>query len=116
MMSSAIEMKGVAKGFKNKAVLAGVDWSVPTGHVVGLVGRNGAGKSTLLRCALGLWSPDAGSVRLLREDPANLPDAVRAQVGYVPQESDLFEWLTATQMLAYFKTFYARWNQTKSKP
>jgi ABC-2 type transport system ATP-binding protein len=113
MMFCAIEMKGVSKGFKNKPVLVGLDWSVPNGHVVGLVGRNGAGKSTLLRCALGLWTADAGSVRLLREDPADLSDAVRAQVGYVPQESDLFEWLTATQMLAYFKTFYTRWNQAK---
>ncbi len=113
MMFCAIEMKGVSKGFKNKPVLASLDWSVPNGHVVGLVGRNGAGKSTLLRCALGLWTADAGLVRLLREDPADLSDAVRAQVGYVPQESDLFEWLTATQMLAYFKTFYTRWNQSK---
>jgi len=113
MMLSAIEMKGVTKGFKNKPVLTDLDWSVPTGHVVGLVGRNGAGKSTLLRCALGLWNAEGGFVRLLREDPADLSDAVRAQIGYVPQESDLFEWLTATQMLAYFKTFYPRWNQDK---
>jgi ABC-2 type transport system ATP-binding protein len=83
------------------------------GHVVGLVGRNGAGKSTLLQCALGLCTAEAGSVRLLREDPADLSDTVRAQIGYVPQQSDLFEWLTATQMLAYFKTFYVRWNQAK---
>jgi ABC-2 type transport system ATP-binding protein len=113
MMLSAIEMKGVTKGFKNQPVLASLGWSVPTGHVVGLVGRNGAGKSTLLRCALGLCNADGGSVHLLGEDPAELSDAVRAQIGYVPQESDLFEWLTATQMLAYFKTFYARWNQPK---
>ena len=113
MMLSAIEMKGVTKGFQNRSVLAGLDWSVPTGHVVGLVGRNGAGKSTLLQCALGLWKMDGGFIRLLGEDPAALSDAVRAQIGYAPQDSDLFEWLTATQMLAYFKTFYPRWNQAK---
>jgi ABC-2 type transport system ATP-binding protein len=113
MMLSAIEMKGVTKGFQNRSVLAGLDWSVPTGHVVGLVGRNGAGKSTLLQCALGLWKTDGGFIRVLGEDPADLSDAVRAQIGYVPQDSDLFEWLTATQMLAYFKTFYPRWNQAK---
>jgi ABC-2 type transport system ATP-binding protein len=113
MMSSAIEMKGVAKRFPNKSVLAGVDWSVPSGRVVGLMGRNGAGKSTLLQCALGLWTVDSGSVSVLGEDPVALSDTVRAQIGYVPQDSDLFEWLTATQMLAYFKTFYPRWNQAK---
>lgn len=113
MMSSTIEMRAVSKAFKNKSVLARLDWSVPAGHVVGLVGRNGAGKSTLLQCALGIWTADTGSVRALGEDPAALSDAVRAEIGYVPQDSDLFEWLTALQMLAYFKTFYPRWNQTK---
>ena len=113
MMLAAIEMKGITKRFKDKSVLAGLDWSVPAGHVVGLVGRNGAGKSTLLQCALGLWNAEAGLVSLLGENPAALSDTVRAQIGYVPQESDLFEWLTATQMLAYFKTFYPRWNQPK---
>jgi len=113
MMSSTIEMKNVSKRFHHKAVLSGLDWAVPAGHVVGLVGRNGAGKSTLLQCALGLWTADDGSVAILGEDPAALSDAVRAQIGYVPQESDLFEWLTATQMLAYFRTFYPRWNQAK---
>jgi len=113
MMSPAIEMIGVSKRFKSKSVLAKLDWSVPTGHVVGLVGRNGAGKSTLLQCALGLFTPDVGAVSILGEDPAALSDASRAQIGYVPQDSDLFEWLTATQVLAYFKTFYPRWNQAK---
>ena len=113
MMVSAIEMKSVTKRFKDKSVLAGLDWSVPAGHVVGLVGRNGAGKSTLLQCALGLWTAEAGAVSLLGENPAALSDEARAQIGYVPQESDLFDWLTATQLLAYFRTFYPRWNQPK---
>lgn len=113
MMLPAIEFKGVSKGFSGKPVLAGLDWTIPRGRVVGLVGRNGAGKSTLLQCALGLFAPDAGTVQLLGEDPARLSDDARAHIGYVPQDSDLFEWLTAEQVLAYFKTFYPRWNQPK---
>jgi ABC-2 type transport system ATP-binding protein len=112
-MSSAIEMRGVSKRFNDQPVLAGLDWSVPVGHVVGLVGRNGAGKSTLLQCALGLFTAETGTIDVLGEDPASFSDAVRAQIGYVPQDSHLFEWLTASQLLAYFKTFYPRWNQAK---
>jgi ABC-2 type transport system ATP-binding protein len=113
MMPPAIEFSGVSKGFSEKPVLSGLDWSVPRGRIVGLVGRNGAGKSTLLQCALGLVAPESGSVRLLGEDPARLSDAIRARIGYVPQDSELFEWLTAQQVLAYFQTFYPRWNQEK---
>jgi ABC-2 type transport system ATP-binding protein len=112
-MSPAIEMKNVSKGFNGQSVLTGLDWSVAKGRVVGLVGRNGAGKSTLLQCALGLCAPEAGSVRVLDEDPATLSDHARARIGYVPQNAELFEWLTAEQLLAYFRTFYPRWNQSK---
>ena len=42
-----------------------------------------------------------------------LGDDARARIGYVPQRSDLFEWLTADQLLAYFRSFYPRWNTAK---
>jgi ABC-2 type transport system ATP-binding protein len=42
-----------------------------------------------------------------------LDDNARARIGYVPQRSDLFEWMTADQLLAYFRSFYPRWNTAK---
>ena len=38
---------------------------------------------------------------------------MRARIGYVPQRSDLFDWLTPDQLLAYFRSFYPRWNTAK---
>jgi hypothetical protein len=42
-----------------------------------------------------------------------LDEAARASIGYVPQKSELFEWLTPLQLLDYFKALYPRWNQAK---
>ena len=83
------------------------------GQVIGLLGCNGAGKSTLLECLLGLRELDGGAVRLYGEDVRKLSDATRARIGYVPQKSDLFDWLTPRQMLDYFKALYPRWNEAK---
>jgi len=108
-----IQMHDVAKYFGSAIVLSNLDWEVGQGQVVGLLGRNGAGKSTLMECLLGLRELDAGSVRLFGEDVAALSEANRARIGYVPQKSNLFEWMTPLQLLDYFKAMYPRWNGVK---
>jgi ABC-2 type transport system ATP-binding protein len=99
-----------------KPVLNALSWQLPAGQVVGLLGRNGAGKTSLLEALLGLRDAAdgaSGDVKLFGQDAAHLDDTHRARIGYVPQQSDLFAWLTASQLLDYFKSFYPRWNQAK---
>lgn len=113
MTALPIQMRGVARRFGSKTVLDGLDWEVGPGQVIGLLGRNGAGKSTLMECLLGLREIDGGSIALFGESPDTLSDATRARIGYVPQKSDLFDWMTPLQMLDYFKALYPRWNDAK---
>lgn len=113
MTAAIIEVSSISKRFDTPAVLDRLDWTIRPGQVVGLLGRNGAGKSTLIECMLGLREVDAGKVTIFGEDVAALSDVARARIGYVPQQCDLFEWLTARQMLAYFKALYPRWNDAK---
>lgn len=110
---TCLALRGLDVAFGAQRVLQGLDWSLPTGQVVGLLGRNGAGKTTMIEALLGLREPDAGTALLFGEPAVNLSDAARARIGYVPQRSDLFEWLTADQLLAYFRSFYPRWNTAK---
>ena len=113
MKPSIVEISAISKSFGSQQVLRQLDWQVQRGQVIGLLGRNGAGKSTLLECLLGLRETDSGSVQLFGEPVAALSEANRARIGYVPQKSELFEWLTPLQMLAYFKVLYPQWNQAK---
>ena len=113
MNAAIVDIAAVSKSFGAQAVLKSIDWRIDAGMVVGLLGRNGAGKSTLLECALGLREIDGGSVTLFGDPLAQLGDAARARIGYVPQKPDLFEWLTPIQLLAYFKALYPRWNDAK---
>lgn len=110
---ACVSLQGVAVAFGAQRVLDGLDWQLPAGQVVGLLGRNGAGKTTLIEALLGLREPDAGQALLFGQSSAALDDDRRARIGYVPQRSDLFEWLTADQLLAYFRSFYPRWNTAK---
>jgi ABC-2 type transport system ATP-binding protein len=108
-----IAVRKASKAFGNNPVLNALDWTPTPGRVTGLLGKNGAGKTTLMECLLGLRTWDSGESQILGSPSHTLPDSVRAEIGFVPQASDLFEWLTTQQMLSYMRSFYPRWNETK---
>ncbi|MES2160037.1 MAG: ABC transporter ATP-binding protein [Pseudomonadota bacterium] len=113
MKPSIVTIANLHKAFGGQQVLQGVTWDIAPGKVIGLLGRNGAGKSTLLECLLGLREADAGASTLFGQPSTQLGDEVRGWIGYVPQKSELFEWLTPLQMLDYFKALYPHWNAGK---
>lgn len=112
-MSYPIEIFGLSKAFSGKSVIDNLTWRIPAGSIVGLLGRNGAGKSTLIECMLGLRDMGSGTVKIFGENVKELSDTNKSRIGYVPQSSDLFEWLTCEQMLDYFRALYPRWNHEK---
>ncbi len=114
-MSNAVtaQVQGLSLNFGQQSVLSSLDWQLLPGQVVGLLGRNGSGKTSLLESVLGLREPQLGAVQLFGQNAADLDDAGRARIGYVPQQSDLFEGFTPAQLLRYFKSFYPRWNEAK---
>jgi zinc transport system ATP-binding protein len=84
-MSVAIEARGLRFGYGGAPVVEGVDLRIGAGQLVVLTGANGSGKSTLIKLAVGLLSPDAGSIEIMGR-PANDPEA-RRTIGYAPQGS-----------------------------
>jgi ABC-2 type transport system ATP-binding protein len=105
-----LQVHGLEKSFKQRQVLKALDWRVPAGRVIGLLGRNGAGKTTLLRCLLGLSPIDAGAIELFGE-PMLEPGGERMhRIGFVPQTFDLFPWMKVRAYLDFTAAFYARWD------
>ena len=76
-----LEVRGVTKRYRRRAVLSAVDLTVRAGQVAAVVGANGAGKSTFLRICAGLVRPDAGTVR------------VHGRLGYCPQQGGTSDFL-----------------------
>ncbi|AZQ72676.1 MULTISPECIES: heme ABC exporter ATP-binding protein CcmA [Streptomyces] len=84
-------------------VFSEVDFTVPAGRLVPVLGSNGAGKTTLLKILCGLITPSAGSVTVQGEDVVRRPVAARAHLGVslYPERSFYFR-LTCTQNLRYY--------------
>ena len=64
MPEMLLTLSGVNTHIGSYHILQGVDFSVPRGELMMLLGRNGAGKTTTLRTILGLWRASAGSIHL----------------------------------------------------
>ncbi len=85
---STVDLTGLVKSYGRVHALSEVDLALGRG-VTGLLGPNGAGKTTLLRILATALAADAGSVRILGQDPTTTSGriAVRRRLGYVPQET-----------------------------
>lgn len=78
----------------------GLSFEVKKGEVLGLLGPNGSGKSTTIKMILGLLHPSAGKLSVLGASPDN--PAVRLHVGYLPELSHLYQYLTPRETLSFF--------------
>ncbi len=76
-----VEAKGLRKGFDGKLLIDDLDFSLPPGGIVGVIGANGAGKSTLFKMIVGEEKPDAGEIRL----------GETVQLAYVDQSRDALD-------------------------
>jgi len=102
MNATTVELAEVTKSYGSTRALDSVTLSLGRG-VTGVLGPNGAGKTTLLRIVATVLAPDSGAVRVLGEDPAEMPGrlSIRRRLGYFPQEPGYYANLTAFDFVDY---------------
>ena len=100
-----LEMKNVTKTFGTFKALDDLSMTVPKGAVYGLVGPNGAGKSTAIRHLTGVYRPDQGQI-LMEGQPIYENTALKARMGYIPDDIFFFPSATMEDMREYYKGLY----------
>ena len=110
-MPNTAKLQGVEKHYTS-FTFGPVDWELPAGMIVGLVGENGAGKTTLLKMLCGALRPDAGQITLWDTCPADA--AARARIGAVFEDAFFPDSFTARQVGKSLRAvFGARWSDEK---
>jgi phospholipid/cholesterol/gamma-HCH transport system ATP-binding protein len=101
----AIRTTNLCKAFGSQTVLNRVDLQVQRGETLVVLGRSGTGKSVLLRLLIGLQQPDSGSIQVLGQEITGLPEnplyAIRKKVGFVFQNSALYDSLTVAENVEF---------------
>jgi ABC-2 type transport system ATP-binding protein len=94
-----LALENVSKSYGSRRVLDDITLQVPRGELLGYVGGNGAGKTTSMRIMLGVATADAGRVSF---DGAEVDDALRSRIGYMPEERGLYPAMRLHHQLQFF--------------
>lgn len=96
-----LRITGLRKRFGDKAVLNGLDLSVPEHSIFGFIGKNGAGKTTTMKAVLGLLKTDGGKITVNGEPVEYGKTAVNRRIGYLPDVPEFYPFLTAPEYLRF---------------
>ena len=106
LLQNGITVDRVTRKFGDFVALDSVSLQIEQGDIFGLLGPNGAGKTTLLNILCGLSQPDGGSVSIFGMTFRDNHNDIRRLLGYIPQETALYEHLTAEENLMFHARFY----------
>ena len=99
---SKLEIKTVSKHYEKKKALDGFTFTFTKG-IYGLLGPNGAGKTTLMNLITGNLSADKDGGKILwnGEETSSLGEKFRKELGFMPQQQNLYDSMTAFDFLGY---------------
>ncbi len=106
-----LEYKNVSKSFGKTEVLHDVNLKIPSGKIIGLLGKNGMGKTTIIKLANDLLTPTSGEV-LFEGKPIGINS--KRNISYLPERTHLDKVMTVRQSLNYFAEFYDNFNINKA--
>jgi ABC-2 type transport system ATP-binding protein len=113
-MSAVMSARGLTKRYGKHVALDGVDFDIPAGRIVGLIGPNGSGKTTTLKAALGLI-PFEGSLSVLGHDPRSERDALMQDVCFIADVAILPRWLKVGDAIDFVAGVHPRFDRKKAE-
>ena len=109
---SLVSIKDVSKKYEKKMVLKDINLDIPSGKIIGLLGKNGAGKTTLIKLINDLLTPDSGEI-LVNGNKIGVES--KKAISYLPERTYLNKQMRVSEVLEYFSDFYDNFDVKKAK-
>lgn len=113
-MSAVISARGLTKRYGKQVAIDGIDFDIPAGRIVGLIGPNGSGKTTTLKAALGLV-PFDGQLTVMGLDPRTQRDALMQDVCFIADVAILPRWLRVMDAIDFVAGVHPRFDRTRAE-
>ncbi|QOY96225.1 ABC transporter ATP-binding protein [Massilia sp. UMI-21] len=113
-MNAVLSARGLSKRYGKRTAVDGIDFEVPAGRIVGLIGPNGSGKTTTLKAALGLI-PFDGQLSVLGFDPRTQRDDLMKEVCFIADVAILPRWLRVKDAVDFVEGVHPRFNRAKAE-
>jgi ABC-2 type transport system ATP-binding protein len=104
--SSVIVMDNASLDFGGGAGVFDLNFSLPSGSILGMIGPSGCGKTTTIRLINGIYSPTSGEVQVFNKKPMKFSPVEKARIGYIPQQFILYPNLSAEENLHFLGGIY----------
>jgi ABC-2 type transport system ATP-binding protein len=101
-----IEASHLSKRYGEVTALHDVSFTCAEGHILGIIGHNGAGKTTILKILSGLITPLSGTLTIDGIDVLSNPMQIKGRLGYLPEESRLYDTMLVPDYLRFFGEIY----------
>ena len=109
-MENVLEVKDLCKRYTGFE-LKNVNFSIPKGMIIGLIGENGAGKTTTIKAILNIINKDKGQVKIFGLDLQQNEKKIKQDIGVVLDDSFLSEYLSPRSISKIMKSFYPTWDE-----
>ena len=96
-----LNISHLTKRYGDKLAVDDLSLRIAPGEIYGFIGHNGAGKTTTLKAAVGILRFDAGSIRIDGTDIQTDPLACKAKLAYIPDNPDLYEYMSGIRYLNF---------------
>jgi ABC-2 type transport system ATP-binding protein len=113
-MSAVISARGLTKRYGKQVAIDGIDFDIPAGRIVGLIGPNGSGKTTTLKAALGLV-PFDGQLTVMGLDPRTQRDALMQDVCFIADVAILPRWLRVMDAIDFVAGVHPRFDRSRAE-
>ena len=107
-----LEVKNLCKSFDNKEILKDININIPSGKIIGLLGKNGTGKSTLIKLINDLLTLSSGKILINGKE---VGVETKKVVSYLPERSYLDKTMTVDKVIEYFEDFYDNFDSKKAR-
>lgn len=107
-------VEGLRKEYDGFTAVDNLNFEIEKGEIFGIVGPNGAGKTTTLKMLSGLIAPTKGSIKIQGMDIKKDAQMIKQKLGFLPEESPLYESMTAHDYLMFFAQVYGVEKKTAS--
>ena len=101
-----LEIQHLTKTYGNKKAVDDLSLTINAGEIYGFIGHNGAGKTTTLKSVVGILKFDSGDIKVNGISVKDDPVAVKRQIAYIPDNPDLYEFMSGIAYLNFIADIF----------
>lgn len=110
-METVIECRNLTHYYGDRCIYEDLNFSIPKGRIVGLLGKNGTGKTTTINILNGYLQPRSGECLMLGHKAGQLPPSVKQKIALLLEGHVQYAFMNIHQIEKFYSAFYPQWNK-----